>query len=61
MLAPKDVKDIKKIKNRILGMISIRAGEVLKNNTFLKYKSTLKSLLESKLKAINEEDYDKQI
>jgi hypothetical protein len=42
-------------------MISIRAGEVLKNNTFLKYKSTLKSLLESKLKAINEEDYDKQI
>ena len=44
-LAPKDPKDIRKIKNRIVGMISIRASEVLKGTTFLKYKAPLKAIL----------------
>jgi hypothetical protein len=58
LLAPHDPKDIKKIKNRILGLISIRAGDVLKNLTFMKYKSKLKASVEVKLKEINEKDYD---
>jgi hypothetical protein len=45
MLAPKDPKDIRKIKSRIASMISSRAGEVLKGNTFLKYKAPLKAAL----------------
>jgi hypothetical protein len=38
LLAPNDPKDMKKIKNRILGIISVLSSEVLKSNTFLKYK-----------------------
>ena len=38
LLAPNDPKDLKKIKNRILGIISVVSSEVLKSNTFLKYK-----------------------
>jgi hypothetical protein len=61
LLAPKDPKDLKKIRNRIVGMISTKAGEVLKGNTFLKYKSTLKATVEAKLKEIGEGDYDERI
>lgn len=45
MLAPNDPKDIKKIKNRILSLISVMGNEVLKSNTFLKYKASLKTAL----------------
>ena len=38
LLAPNDPKDLKKIKNRITGIISIVSSDVLKNNTYLKYK-----------------------
>ena len=45
LLAPNDPKDLKKIKNRIVGLISITSAEVLKNHAFLKYKSKLKAAL----------------
>lgn len=45
MLAPNDPKDIKKIKNRILSLISVVSNEVLKSNTFLKYKNSIKTAL----------------
>lgn len=61
ILAPKDPKDIKKIKGRIMGMISVRAGEILRQNNFLKFKNKLKILFQSKLKQINETDYEKRI
>ncbi len=53
LLAPHDPKDLKKIKNRIAGMISIRSSDVLKSLTFLKYKSKLKSSVETKMKEIS--------
>jgi len=53
LLAPNDPKDMKKIKNRILGIISVVSADVLKNNTFLKYKASFKASLEQKLKMIN--------
>lgn len=52
-LAPHDPKDLKKIKNRVVGMISIRASEILKTSNFLKYKNKIKTTVESKMKEIN--------
>lgn len=43
LLAPHDHKDLKKIKNRITGVISTRAAELFKTFTFLKYKAKLKT------------------
>lgn len=45
ILAPNDPKDIKKLKGRITGMLSIRATEVLKQNNFLKLKTPIKTIL----------------
>ena len=61
LLAPNDPKDLKKIKNRIVGLISITSGEVLKTHTFLKYKAKLKASFEAKVKEIQERDYENLI
>jgi hypothetical protein len=61
ILAPKDPKDIKKLKGRIMAMVSIRSNEVLKQNSFLKLKAPLKSIFEIKYKDIAEGDYDDRI
>lgn len=42
-------------------MISIRASEVLKSNNFLKYKNKIKATVESKLKEINDKDFDSTV
>lgn len=61
MLAPNDPKDVKKVRNRIVGVISARATETLKHNNFLKLKTPLKLQFESKMKEIAEYDYDSRI
>ena len=61
LLAPNDPKDLKKIRNRIVGLISIASAEVLKTHNFLKYKGKLKTTLEAKLKEIGETDYEGKI
>ena len=45
LLAPHDPKDLKKIKNRIVGLLTVRASEMLKTFTFLKYKIRIKSVV----------------
>ena len=50
MHAPKDPKDIKKIRNRVIGVLSIRASETLKQWNFLKFKTQLKNAFEQKIK-----------
>jgi len=54
ILAPNDPKDIKKLKNRIIGLVSSRANDVLKQNNFLKFKAALKLSFEARLKEISE-------
>ena len=61
LLAPNDPKDLKKIRNRVVGLISIASAEVLKTHNFLKYKGKLKTTLEAKLKEIGETDYESKI
>lgn len=61
ILAPNDPKDIKKLKGRITSMLSIRATEVLKQNNFLKLKTPIKTILEIKLKEINEGNFEDRI
>ena len=61
MLAPNDSKDIKKIKGRIIGLITVRAAEVLKTNSFLKLKAPLKTLLETKNKEIIDSGYEQRL
>ena len=46
MHAPNDPKDLKKIKNRVVGMVTTRASEMLKQWNFLKYKTLLKTVFE---------------
>ena len=53
LLAPQDPKDLKKIKGRIMSIISVKASEILKQGNFLKYKTPLKTIIETKLKEIS--------
>ena len=61
LLAPNDPKDLKKIKNRLVGLVSTASNETLKNFTFLKYKQRLKTALESKMKEVSEREYDDRV
>ena len=61
ILAPKDLKDIKKLKARIVSMIAVRANEVLRQDNFLKMKTPIKHFFELKYKEIAEGDYDDRV
>lgn len=61
ILAPNDPKDIKKLKARILALISVRATDVLKQNNFLKLKTPIKNIFEVKFKDIAEGDYEDRV
>jgi hypothetical protein len=61
ILAPNDPKDIKKLKGRIVSLISVRSTEVLKLNNFLKLKAPIKAMFELKMKEIAEGDYEDRI
>ena len=50
LLAAKDPKDLKKIKNRISSIISVKASQILKQSNFLKYKTPLKGIIQGKAK-----------
>ena len=52
MHARNDPRDIKKISNRVAGVVAIRATEVLKQWNFLKVKTHAKSVFERKAKEI---------
>lgn len=61
ILAPKDPKDIKKLKGRIVSMIAVRANEVLRQDNFLKMKAEVKHIFEVKYKDITEGDYEDRV
>lgn len=61
ILAPNDPKDIKKLKSRIIGMISIRSSDIIRHNNFLKLKIPIKTIFENKFKEISEGNYEDRV
>ena len=61
ILAPKDPKDIKKLKARIASLVGVRANEVLRQDSFLKMKAAVKHIFEAKQREIAEGDYEDRV